>query len=72
MPSSSIIDRQKPAEYVELRSRGSKNVASRFEDDSPAFGNRVMIDHKIMPGETLNSIALRYYVQVFIFNIFKY
>lgn len=64
IPSSSAVH-QKPTEYLELRSRSFKNGISP-KNDSSSFGNRVTIDHKVLPGETLNSIALKYSVQVFI------
>lgn len=64
-------------ENVELRSR-SKQVPfvdwRNNDDDCNAVNNtnnRINIDHKIKDGDTLNSIAIQYSVQVFKLFIFK-
>jgi LysM repeat protein len=73
--ASSSID--EPTDVIELRSRGggrgygSGNNGGggniQRYDDSPSptwLGNRVLIDHKVQPGDTLNKIALKYSVQI--------
>lgn len=57
-------------ENVELRSR-SKQPECRNEDYSVNnYPNRIIIDHKVKDGETLNSIAIQYSVQVFLKIVF--
>lgn len=54
---------------IELRARGGGRQTSNYgqtrDNESPTWlGNRVLIDRQIMPGDTLNKIALQYSVQV--------
>uniref|UniRef100_A0A914ZEK0 LysM domain-containing protein n=1 Tax=Panagrolaimus superbus TaxID=310955 RepID=A0A914ZEK0_9BILA len=71
--ASSSID--EPTDIIELRSRGRNqgygssggggNVQRYDESSSPTWlGNRVLIERKIQPGDTLNKIALQYSVQI--------
>uniref|UniRef100_A0AC34FL61 LysM domain-containing protein n=1 Tax=Panagrolaimus sp. ES5 TaxID=591445 RepID=A0AC34FL61_9BILA len=75
--ASSSID--EPTDVIELRSRGRNqgfgssssggggggNVQRFDESSSPTWlGNRVLIERKVQPGDTLNKLSLQYSVQI--------